>query len=139
MKSLINKKETKMDSNLILKLLKIIKQSKKAVIEVFEEDFSVRTSYVDFNHILENVQKATENLASSIKNEANTFNRNYSGEKQIIKSINNSFENINSKLRELITIHNDIKSNISKDNIQALLSLQITRKVLNDYISTTNK
>lgn len=52
----------------------------------------------------------------------------------MIKAVSNSFESINLELKELINIYKEIKSNISNDNIQALLSLQISKKVLYDYV-----
>jgi uncharacterized protein YukE len=122
-----------MNDNLLIQLLKIIKQSKQPIIKAFDDDSS-RASYVDFNSVLEDIQKHTKQLANSIKKEANTFNRDYESEEQMIKSIQNSFGNINLEVKELITIYKEIKSNISNNNIQALLSLQISKKVLYDYI-----
>jgi uncharacterized protein YukE len=127
-----------MNDNLLIKLLKIIKQSKQPIIKAFEDDSS-RASYVDFNSVVENIQKQTKQLANTIKKEANTFNRDYESEEQMIKSIQNSFGNINLEVKELITIYKEIKSNISNNNIQALLSLQISKKVLYDYITWCEK
>lgn len=122
-----------MNDNLLIELIKIIKQSKQPIIKAFEDDSS-RALYVDFDTVLEDIQKHTKCLASAIKSEANTFNKDYSSEEQMIKSVNKSFKSINLEIKELITIYKDIKSNISDDNIQALLSLQISKKVLYDYI-----
>ncbi|MFA9373306.1 MAG: hypothetical protein ACERKK_04010 [Poseidonibacter sp.] len=52
----------------------------------------------------------------------------------MIKSVSDFFDNINFEVNELINIYKDIKGNISNDNIQVLLSLQISKKVLYDYI-----
>jgi len=127
-----------MNEKLLLELLKIIKQSKRPILKAFEGKTS-RASFINFDTILEDIQKHTKSLASSIKKEANTFNRDYDSEEQMIKSVNNSFENINLEVKELITIYKDIKSNMSNDNIQALLSLQISKKVLYDYITWCEK
>lgn len=122
-----------MNNNLLIQLLQIIKQSKQPILKAFEDDPS-KASYVDFDTVLEDIQKHTKSLSNSIKNEADIFNKDYQSEEQMIKSVNNSFKNINSEVKELITIYKEIKSNISDDNIQALLSLQISKKVLYDYI-----
>lgn len=122
-----------MNEKLLIQLLKIIKQSKQQILKAFEDNSS-RASFVDFNTILEDIQKYTKSLANSIKKEAKTFNRNYDSEEQMIKAVSNSFESINLELKELINIYKEIKSNISNDNIQALLSLQISKKVLYDYV-----
>ena len=122
-----------MNDNLLIQLLKIIKQSKQPILKAFESDFSMVT-FVDFDTVLEDIQKHTKKLANSIKQEAKTFNRGYESEEQMIKAVSNSFESINLELKELITIYKEIKSNISNNNIQALLSLQIGKKVLYDYI-----
>lgn len=122
-----------MNEKLFVQLLKIIKQSKHPILKAFEDDSS-RASYVDFNSVLEDIQKHTKSLTNSIKKEAITFNSNYESEEQMMKAVINSFKSINLELKELITIYKDIKSNISSDNIQALLSLQISKKVLYDYI-----
>jgi hypothetical protein len=121
-----------MNEKLLIQLLKIIKQSKHPILKAFEDDSS-RASFVDFDTVLEDIQKHTKSLANSIKKEAKTFNRDYESEEQMIKAVSNSFESINLELKELITIYKEIKSNISDDNIQALLSLQIGKKVLYDY------
>lgn len=122
-----------MNEKLLLKLIKIIKQTKQPIIKVFEDD-SFKSSYVDFDSSLEDIHQYTKSLAKAIRKEANTFNKNYESEEQMIKDVSNSFENINSEVKELITIYKEIKSNISDDNIQSLLSLQISKKVLYDYI-----
>lgn len=122
-----------MNNAQLVQLIKIIKQSKQPIIKAFEGDSS-RASFVDFNTVLEDIQNNTKQLANTIKKEANTFNRNYESEEQMIKAVTNSFDSIGLELKELITIYKDIKSNISTDNIQALLSLQISKKVLCDYI-----
>jgi len=122
-----------MNDNLLIELLKIIKQSKQPILKAFEDDSS-RASFVDFETVLEDIQKHTKNLANSIKKEAQTFNREYESEEQMIKAVTNSFESISLELKELIIIYEEIKSNISNDNIQALLSLQISKKILYDYI-----
>lgn len=122
-----------MNDTLLIQLLKIIKQSKQPIIKAFEDDSS-RASFVDFDTVLEDIQKHTKSLSNSIKKEAKTFNSNYESEEQMMKAVINSFKSINLELKELITIYEDIKSNISSDNIQALLSIQISKKVLYDYI-----
>ncbi|QHG90768.1 hypothetical protein CVO_02455 [Sulfurimonas sp. CVO] len=122
-----------MNDTLLIQLLKIIKQSKQPIIKAFEDDSS-RASFVDFDTVLEDIQKHTKSLSNSIKKEAKTFNSNYESEEQMMKAVINSFKSINLELKELITIYKDLKSNISSDNIQALLSLQISKKVLYDYI-----
>lgn len=122
-----------MNEKLLIQLLKIIKQSKHPILKAFEDDSS-KATYVDFNIVLEDIQKHTKKLANTIKKEAKTFNSNYESEEQMMKAVTNSFESINLELKELIPIYKDIKSNISSDNIQALLSLQISKKVLYDYI-----
>ena len=122
-----------MNNTLLIQLLKIIKQSKKPILKAFEDDSS-RASFVDFDTVLEDIQKHTKSLANSIKKEAQTFNRDYESEEQMIKAVTNSFDSISLELKELITIHKEIKSNITNDNIQALLSLQIGKKILYDYI-----
>ena len=122
-----------MSEILLIQLLKIIKQSKQPILKAFEDDTS-KASFVDFDTVLEDIQKHTKSLANSIKTEAKTFNRDYESKEQMIKVVTNSFESINLEIKELITIYKEIKSNISNDNIQALLSLQISKKVLYDYI-----
>lgn len=122
-----------MNDKLLLELIKIIKQSKQPIIKAFEDDSS-RASFVDFETVLEDIQKHTKNLANSIKQETQTFNRDYESEEQMIKAVTNSFDNINLELKELISIYKEIKSNISDNSIQALLSVQISKKVLYDYI-----
>ena len=122
-----------MNDKLLIELIKIIKQSKQPIIKAFEDDSS-RVSFVNFDTVLEDIQKYTKSLANSIKTEAQTFNREYENDEQMIKAVTNSFESINLELKELITIYKEIKSNVSDDNIQALLSLQISKKVLYDYI-----
>lgn len=122
-----------MNEKLLIQLLKIIKQSKQSILKAFEDNPS-RASFVDFNTVLEDIQTHTKQLANSIKKEANTFNRDYENEEQMIKAVTDSFDSIRLELKELISIYKNIKSNISNDNIQALLSLQISKKVLYDYI-----
>lgn len=116
-----------MNTNLLIQLLKIIKQSKQPILKAFEGDSS-RASFVDFDTVLEDIQRHTKSLANSIKKEAQTFNRDYESEEQMIKAVTNSFDSISLELKELITIYKEINSNISDDNIQALLSLQISKK-----------
>lgn len=127
-----------MNDNLLIQLLKIIKQSKQPILKAFEDDSS-RASYVDFNTVLEDIQKHTKSLANSIKKEAQTFNCDYESEDQMIKAVSSSFESISLELKELMTIYKEIKNNISDDNIQALLSLQISKKILYDYIAWCEK
>lgn len=122
-----------MNHKLLIELIKIIKRSKQPIIESFEDKPS-RDSFIDFDTVLEDIQKHTKSLASSIKIEAKTFNHDYESKEQMIKAVTNSFENINLEVKELIVIYKEIKSTISSDNIQALLSLQISKKVLYDYI-----
>lgn len=122
-----------MNEKLLIQLLKIIKQSKQPILKAFEGDSS-RASFVDFDIVLEDIQKHTKNLANSIKKEAQTLNREYKSEEQMIKAVTNSFESISLEVKELITIYKEINSNIANDNIQALLSLQISKKILYDYI-----
>lgn len=122
-----------MNDNLLVQLLKVIKQSKQPILKAFEDDSS-KASFIDFDTVLEDIQKHTKSLANCIKKEAQTFNRDYKSEEQMIKAVSNSFESINLELKELITIYKEIKSNIANDNIQALLALQISKKILYDYI-----
>ncbi len=122
-----------MNEKLLIQLLKVIKQSKQPIIKAFEDDFS-RASFVDSDTVLEDIQKHTRSLANSIKKEAQTFNCDYESEEQMIKAVTNSFESIKLELKELITIYKEINSNIANGNIQALLSLQISKKILYDYI-----
>jgi hypothetical protein len=122
-----------MNEKLLIQLLKIIKQSKQPILKAFEEDSS-QASFVDFDSVLEDIQKHTKSLANSIKKESQTFNRDYESEGQMIKAVSNSFQAIELELKELIIIYNEIKGNVSSDYIQALLSLQISKKVLYDYI-----
>ena len=131
-----------MNEKLLIQLLKIVKQSKQTILKAFEDDSSrasfrgnfAEACFVDFDTVLEDIQKYTKSLANSIKKEAQTFNRDYESEEQMIKAVRNSFKNINLELKELITIYKEINSNITNDNIQALLSLQISKKILYDYI-----
>jgi hypothetical protein len=95
---------------------------------------SSRASFIDFDTVLEDIQKYTKNLANSIKKEAQTFNREYENEEQMIKAVINSFESISLELKELTTIYKVIKCNVSNDNIQVLLSLQVSKKILYAYI-----
>jgi hypothetical protein len=122
-----------MSEILLIQILKVIKHSKQPILKALEDDTS-RASFVDFDTVLEDIQKYTKCLANSIKKEAKTFNRDYESEEQMIKAVTNSFESINLELKELIAIYKEIKGNISNDNIQALLSLQISKKVLYDYM-----
>lgn len=122
-----------MPNDLLIQLLKIIKQSKQPILKAFESDLS-RVTFINFDTVLEDIQKHTKKLANSIKREAKTFNRNYESEDQMIKAVANSFDSINLELKKLITIYKEIKSNLRNDDIQALLSLQISKKVLYDYI-----
>lgn len=82
-----------MNDNLLIQLIKVIKQSKQPIIKAFEGDSS-RVSFVDFDSVLEDIQKHTKQLANSIKKEANTFNRDYESEEQMIKAVINSFDRI---------------------------------------------
>ena len=127
-----------MNEKLLIQLLKIIKQSKKPIIKSFDNEIS-RVAFVDFDSVLENIQKYTKKLANSIKKEAKTFNRDYESEEQMIKAVQNSFDSIGLELKELIIIYKKIKSNILNDHIQALLSLQISQKILCDYILWCDK
>lgn len=122
-----------MNSELLIELLKVIKQSKQPIMQTFESDIS-NASFLDFDKVLENIQKQTKKLANSIKKEAQTFNRDYKDEEQMIQAVKSSFDNINLELKELIVIYETIKNKISKDNIQALLSIQVSKKILYDYI-----
>lgn len=122
-----------MNEKLLIQLFKIIKQSKQSILKAFDDEPS-RVSFVDFDTVLEDIQKHTKSLANSIKKEAQTFNSDYESEEQMIKAVSNSFQSIELELKELITIYNEIKGNVSSDNIQSLLSFQISKKVLYDYI-----
>ena len=122
-----------MNEKLLIQLLKIIKQNKQPILKAIEDNSSI-ASFIDFDTVLEDIKKHTKSLATAIKEEAKTFNREYENEEQMIKAVSNSFQDIKLELKELITIYSKIKGNVSSDNIQALLSLQISKKVLYDYI-----
>lgn len=122
-----------MEDKLLIELIKIVKRSKQPILSAFEIN-PKKLYFVNFENILKDIQRHTECLASSIKNEAKIFNRNYENEENMIKAVHNSFENINLEIKELLNIYKEIKANVSKDNIQALLSFQISKKVLYDYI-----
>jgi len=57
----------------------------------------------------------------------------------MIRYVSNSFDNINFEVIELINICKEVKNNCSDDNIQTLLSLQISNNVLYDYITWYEK
>ena len=122
-----------MEDKLLIQLIKIVKQSKQPVLSAFTTDLK-RVYFVNFETILDDVQKHTKHLANTISKEAKTFNKNYENEESMIKAVKNSFENIDLEVKELVTRYKEIKANISVDNIQALLSLQITKKILCDYV-----
>lgn len=122
-----------MNEKLLLELIKIIKQSKKHILKVFE-DTSRQSTYVNFDTVFDNIEKYTKVLANTIKKEANTFNKDYDSEEQMIKEVENSFENINKPLQELTSIYNGIKHYSSFDNMQQILSFKVIEKILNDYI-----
>ena len=65
-----------MNNNILIELLKIIKQSKQPILKAFESNIS-KVLFVDFDSVLEDIEKHTKSLANSIKKEAKTFNRNY--------------------------------------------------------------
>ncbi|WP_375722924.1 hypothetical protein LXN10_10180 [Arcobacter sp. KX21116] len=127
-----------MNEKLLIELLTIIKQTKQPIIKAFEDKNS-RALSIDFNSVLENIQKHTKKLVNSIKKEANTFNNNYNNEEEMIKAVKNSFDSINFEVKKLTKIYIEIECNISKNNIQSLLSLQISKKVLYDYITWCEK
>lgn len=122
-----------MSEILLLQLLKIIKTSKKPILKAFEDDSS-KASFIDFDTILDDIQKYTKELANSITKETATFNRNYTSETQMIEAVANSFNNINIRLQKLIDIYEEIAYNTDNEHIQSLLSLQISKKVLYDYV-----
>ena len=122
-----------MEDKLLIQLIKIVKQSKQPVLSAFTTDLK-RVYFVNFETILDDVQKHTKHLANTISKEAKTFNKNYENEENMIKAVKNSFENINLEVKSLVTIYKEIKANISRNNIQALLSLQIIKKILYDYV-----
>jgi hypothetical protein len=122
-----------MNEKLLIEIIKIIKQSKQPIVRALSTDFNQK-SFVDFDTVMEDIQKHTKKLANSITKEAKTFNREYDSEEQMIKAVKDSFKEIESVLRDLVAIYKDIKSEAVDNNIQALLALQISSKILNDYI-----
>ena len=122
-----------MNETLLIELIKIIKNSKKAIVINFENE-AKKTAYVDFDKVLQEIEKHTKNLANTIKKEAQTFNKNYESEEQMIDSVKNSFSQINKALFELLTIYKEIKNSSASEEIQKLLSLKVIEKILNDYM-----
>ncbi len=127
-----------MDEKLIFEIVKIVKKSKTLVLYTFE-DKNLKTSYVDFDSVLDDIQKYVKRLGKAILKESDSFSRSYNSDEKMIKTIDSSFDKINMELENLMGIYKEIKSEISNDNIKALLAFQVIQKVLYDYILWCDK
>lgn len=122
-----------MDEQLLIGLLKIIKSSKKEIVLYFSESVA-ETEYVDFDDVLEKIEKYTKNLARTIQREAPTFNQAYESEEQMLSAVEKSFSNIHNALSELTTLYRAIKKSIPHEKMEKMLSLKVAEKLLNDYM-----
>lgn len=122
-----------MNEDIILELLKIIKDSKLEIIKLFDEEIK-ELEICSFENFTELVLDYSMDLGNTLMQESSAFVVGYDDKEFMIKELKKSFINIKKSLSNLLDLYKKIKSSTFKKEVEKEIYLKVVEKVLNDYM-----
>ncbi len=102
------------------------------MIDNFESE-SIIDKNIDPEVVIGELINLTEKLSSAIQTRAETFDKRYNNEDEMLHEIKIFFEKLNSYIEKITMIFIDIKTNLD-DTLSKLLALKYVEKILCDYL-----
>ena len=131
----------KIDNNLKLNIIKIIKKEQLKIISILEDSYIQKCNFIDYEDKLLEADENTKKLVEQIEQKSQYFKKEVSSEDEMLELFDRFFEDINPLIDNILTHYKLYKSTNFQENytVPHNVSVLIIINILNDYINFLTK